>query len=1209
MFCIAFRCRSVVFSVFILLTLVACGGGSDSPASNNETPEKTVTIGAIPEGVNYTIDLNGQTETLDQLAKAEPSVSVPFAAYNGEDLIYWGNGLVHQATGAGLDGRSTAIMLIYSLMITEPMPDFAQVTIISAINNHPLINDIADSLTQLVETYGYMNLDAIDSTTQDNIKTVITDVRQQLIDSMSGSNTIAKKIGAVELDTYGAILTQQGTLTVSKLKFSEASNQVLVDMSMNNRGKWYYETSVVDDPANPTYKLTNVFNIPPRKGADLLDSAWGLLGILTGADQTVTELQLSSSVDINYQVPKITTIDVAANRHYLVANPHSPYAIFVNTLNAAAPLIDTIGLPKFDGKALVDPTSKLSLAFYKLIAAQPNERFDAASTVTDEFIKWVIKSAIKSLPSNTDPDSTPITRKLKWFEKVNKIGSAIKTLASVTEYIAAVNDLNIKTFEIDPVPITITNVTNNGNNNYSVTVKLWGNDVVNATGDDTVELKVLGYRSITTMPVGSASINQNPDYIQTFSFTNTEATPTFTFDVTFPDNGIYWISVIPGTDAPCLSSTVCSDAGRTSSDNYLYPEQYKADRNLVLLDRNLKPICNGDYDTSTGTCWQEIYYANGEVQRRTPYVNGLRQGVETYYPKDSTRNYYIEVPYEIVQGVTRQYDQTTGDLIEELPMNFSVVSGNVKRHEDDGTLTTIPYRYYTGRVKWWSVETGIPGRDDFQVRSIVDGDVVKTSADGSYKLVMPVSSFQDTEKDYYDDTLEAESPWVRCGINGTVTVTENGKVTHEVPFIPLKKTYFVNNAPVTINDHVYTHVTRGYELVPSIDGIMKVNYPNGNPKLYAEMTGLMDVTRRTYADSSKTQLLQQSNYGNIYQGYPIISYYGYDSLGVENIPAFINWDKSIYDSANGFTYLDTPVWSHNSAASGSVKTYYDTGAKKAELTFEPFINSITTISANGENSEELYATSKLTGTAKYYYANGQQMLQFSMDPNLSSVNSANDYYLNTPDYYHLDTKMLGYYSSRFFDADYLPSLVTYITSNAINLSEVSRTDITGAKGQVLYWYEDGTQQLNYNVSTYKDKWTSSSTSYPSTSESLTTVPDGAYSSNYADGYSKGERNFQAGQYSDGYNTGAYSYSVHDVDHFDFEYSPGKSVQFEGGYVVNVDSTGAQQLKDGLHTYYNANGTKDREIYYSSGTQVWSKTYNYNPDGSLQSVTTTGNPSG
>lgn len=1202
---------SYPFSRFIAILLisflfVACGGGGGSSDTANDqsedgTSQDVVDIGPIPSDIEYTIELNGAEVNLNDLVFADKSVSAPYAAYNNDDLIYWGNGLVNQLTGEGLNGRSTAIMLIYSLMIAEPMPDFAQAAIISAINTHPLINDIADSLTLLVETNGFMNLNAIDSTAQDNIKTVITDVRQQLIDLMRGSNTVAQKIGAVELDPDGAILTQQGTLTVSKLKFSEASNQVLVDMTMNNKGKWYYETSVVDDLVVPTYTIKNVFNIPPREEADVIDSAWGLLSILTGADQTVTELQLSSSVDINYELSKITTTDVAANRHYLVADPHSPYAIFVNTLNAAAPLMDTIGLPKINGKELVDPTSPFALAIVDLLAAQPNERFDAASTVTDEFIMWVIDSTIEMLPGNSETGSTTITRKLKWFEKVNKIGSAIKTLASITEYIAAVNDLDIKTFVIDPVPITITNVTNNGENNYSVTVKLWGNDVVNATGDDTVELKVLGYRSLTTMPVGSASIDQNPDYIQTFSFTNTEATPTFTFDVTFPDNDIYWISVIPGTDAPCLSSTVCSDAGRTLPDNYLYPEQFKEDRDLVLLDRNLKPICNGDYDTNTDTCWQVTYYASGAVQRRTPYVNGLRQGTETYYPIDGSTSYYFEVPYEIENGTDyRNYDIYSKTFTSAVPVVKSVVSGVVVRHQSDGTVTKIPYKSFTGRYKEFDKLSGRPDEDRFYVISVIDGLVIKTSADETYRVEIPVSSYQGTETISFDDVPVVESLEVTSSINGTVTVTENGVTTHLVPFKSSWEAYLTTQQPSS--DITPTKSRRGNSPVCTIEGVMKTFYPNGMPKLYAEMVGVQSTGIYFWTDNTRSQFLgiehsQQaigvSRPGHGGSSYPIDappwsggSYFDASKFGYSR---FIDWDKTTrtFPGAIDQTYFDTPVWNGNSAASGSVKTYYDNGALKSEMTFEPYINESTYSYSNFQETRK--AVSKLTG-AEYYYNNGNPMLMFTMDRNLPPVNRH-----NVSQY--LDTKELGYDASKYFYADYLPTL---------NNNEVNRNDLTGATGLVQYWFDDGTLQLNYNVSTYKVLYHTDIGTF----EHLETVPNGVYIENYADGYPKAHRNFQAGTYTDTEsNIYVYSLSVDDIDYFDFEYSPGNSVQFEGGYVVNVDSAGAHQLKDGLHTTYNANGTVDSKAYYSSGNLVWGEYYHYNPDGSLNSVTTTGNPSG
>ena len=234
----------LILGTLFLVSLTGCGGGGggddddgDGGVGSQPAPDPGPTtaslIGAIPQGISYTITYDGQEIDPQQLASLEPDVYQPVAAYSADgDLIYWGNGQVYAVTQNILNGRSTATMLVYTLLVTTSLDRFAQADLIGSIDQHPSLSALADKLTALVQTHGYMNLDDADEETFQLASIIIDDTRALYLSQSTQQlqNTLAKtslaslqKTGEIQIE--GEEIAEPNGLSVAYLGFEQIDGQ------------------------------------------------------------------------------------------------------------------------------------------------------------------------------------------------------------------------------------------------------------------------------------------------------------------------------------------------------------------------------------------------------------------------------------------------------------------------------------------------------------------------------------------------------------------------------------------------------------------------------------------------------------------------------------------------------------------------------------------------------------------------------------------------------------------------------------------------------------------------------------------------------------------------------------------------------------------------------------------------------------------------
>jgi len=927
----------LILGTLLLVSLTGCGGGGGgddgdggggggSQPAPDPGPTTAPLIGAIPQGVSYTLTYDGQEIDPQQLEALEPDVYQPVAAYSDDgDLIYWGNGQVYAVTQNILNGRSTATMLVYTLLVTTSLDPSAQAGLISSIDQHPSMEALADKLTALVQTHGYMNLDAADEETFQLASTIIDDVRTLYLPptAQTSPTTLAKnsfsslqKTGEAQVED-GSIVDAED-LSVAYLGFEQIDNDIKVNVKLNNTSKVFYETSIAFDQEDTDSVDKSMANIVPRDDVKLLDIGSSLLGLVTfgssGNFYATTDLALSKNTSLTYTVPKTWALGLeGAGRHWLIADPKTAlYPKVVNLINlAVVPISDLIGI-KLDTKDLGDSNSALAIKLTQFALAHETE-IDAVyeDLIMDSawgFIQLILNEKIFPDPKTINNGLFAST--LRWGATIFNFAGHVTATNNILESLATLRDgVETKRFLIDPVPVQVENVNELGNGRYQVTVSLWGTDTERKSGDSSYELKVYGFRSLTNIPGSDISeLEGELDFEQSFTFSYDSSAPTHTIEIEVPEN-VAWISVVPGFDAPCIEG-ICNLIDRPN----LFLTQTPDDRPLASLGQNLISVCNGERDQND-VCWKETYYDSGPLKTRSPYVNGYREGVALRYYENG--KLWQEIPYARVEGIQRSY-RDNGDLVYESPVIQSVIVGNLKTYDDSGYLISD-----SPRVVFEGAWTGYRANGNIQ----------------SYET-RPVSVEQGLEKKFYYSS-------------------EGEQIAQETPHVLVQSTqrYYSEDGSLRLETVTASGLPEGVSILYFEDGGVQSKTP------YVINEGL---SKRYYEGSNDLSYEESSWSDSTIEG-TVTNYYESGNLSSETPYVIVEGLRTRYDQ-NGDIEWQIPEFA--SQPEGIVKRYSESGVVQSETPykivagiFKNYVNGAVTLEYT-----QLHST--IDGIQKDYYASG-----------------------------------------------------------------------------------------------------------------------------------------------------------------------------------------------------------------------------------------------
>lgn len=604
-----------------IITLFACGGGGSSdPKKTNEEhdgsnleypdpsngdepePQPPATVesllGTIPAGVSYSISIPGSELTTLPVEQLPKSVAEPVVAFaeNG-DAIYWGNAQTLAVSDHLLDARSTAMMLLYVLIVPVNLDDESQVQVLTVLNQHSDMDEFAKAIEDIVQAEGHLNFESFAQQYYDLASKIIDDVNQQLSSSAASASTNRVQISSVGSHQTGDD-ADEDELAISFLEFTQIDDDnIQVDITINNSGKLFYETYLTyEDIVQEAFDTPSIF---PEDDIDLINLSSSVGGSLFGIGNefAITDLARSKNTDIRVTVPTQWSLS-SPFQFNIVADPTRPYPALMNIVNAFGPIVGAATGYHWDSSKISDYDRDLIGKIIQFATAREDDIQRAynglETTVAFALVREFFVDTLGPSLSTSNP---------RLHERFFRIGTGIfnfakhvTTAVNTAEMIESMSEGEIETFVIQPIPISIVDINETSSGIYDVTFRAWGTDNEWKIGDNTTEIILYAFQFWQDNIPKSDSIYENIEAVyaqgdasyanvgnETFLIENLNHNETITVSFDTQLSGPVWIAAIPGFNAPC---TNCS---------YLFPErseppflvQTPDHRTLLLIGQNL----------------------------------------------------------------------------------------------------------------------------------------------------------------------------------------------------------------------------------------------------------------------------------------------------------------------------------------------------------------------------------------------------------------------------------------------------------------------------------------------------------------------------------------------------------------------------------------------------------------------------------------------